>query len=195
MLRLLVEKTKIIFVPFGIWCRKGVPVLSFTSDGPYDKLRTGTLIEEDLFCDGKLRFQSSLYFGQMQEFLTNTARNGPWCGGIWDGWLQGTRDSQGPRVSWQKLPHEVWMSPSLACFMVMEPISRLHEWLKQLGNADLLQVTSLWLMGFAQWTGQSDGEVLCHSKKWWRPIIRNTHSKNHSSKSACQNKPRNYSQD
>ncbi len=34
----------------------------------------------------------------------------------------------------------------------------------------------------------TDGEVL-YTKKWWRPIIWNTHSKNHSSKSAARNKP------
>ncbi len=41
--------------------------------------KSRTLIEEDLFRDRKLRFQSvPIPFGQMKEFfLTNTARDGP----------------------------------------------------------------------------------------------------------------------
>ncbi len=106
--------------------------------------------------------------GQMKEFLwRNTARNGPWC--VWnlDGWfhlLEGTRDSKGPRVSWQKLYMRSWSSaPSISiCFMANQ--FRLHE-------CCLLKYA--WRPGisydygaFAQWAGQSDEKY--YIQKWWR---------------------------
>ena len=84
------------------------------------------------------------------------------------GWLvyplEGTRDSQGPEELAEAV-HEVLELGSINLYMFHGGNQfRLHEWLLSSGNARFATGDVLWLWGFAQWAGQSDGEVLCYSK-------------------------------
>ena len=84
------------------------------------------------------------------------------------GWLvyplERTCDSKGPRgVGWS-CPWGLgaWLHQSL--YVSWRNQFWLHEWLFSSGDAWFATGDVLWLWGFAQWAGQSDREVLCHSK-------------------------------
>ena len=68
---------------------KGVTCPLFTSDGPWRAtLRTGTLIEEDLFVTGNFGSKAAYNFGQMQEFFDEYGKKWPlMCMEFWDGWF------------------------------------------------------------------------------------------------------------
>ena len=178
----LMEKTRIIFAIRDLMKEKAWPVL-FTSDGPWRAtLRAGTLIEEDLF-DRKLRFQSSHNLVKWKNFDEYGKRWPDVCMEL-DGWFTRWKEPgiQRDQRSWLKLSMRSWsLAPLISiCFMAG---TNFGSWMvAQLGGPLIChRWRPMTMGGLCSMSRQSD-EKYYASKKWWRPIIRNTHSKNRSSK-------------
>ena len=101
-------------------------------------------------------------------------------------WFKGTQRS------WLKLSMRSWsLAPLISTCFMAEPI--LASWMVvQLGGRLICHRWRPMTMGLCSMSRAIRRRSIMPFKRWWRPIIRNTHSKNHLSKSVYQNKPCNW---
>ncbi len=167
----LMEKIRIIFVPFGIWWEgKGVTCVSlYIRWSMASNAKSGTLIEERASSWQETSVPKTAYnFGQMKEFFDRlNFKNGldiVWnSAGYKQRPLEGTRDSEGTQRSWQKLYMRSWASAPSMCFMAGQ-FPAMNGC-----SARVRLICHRWhpmTMGLSQWAGQSKRRVLCpYSKK------------------------------
>ena len=132
------------------------------------RLRAGTLIEEDLFVTGNFGSKAAYNFGQMKEFFDEHGKKWPlMCMEFWDGWFTRWKEPviQRDPEELAEAVHEVLELGSINLYMFHGGTNfGFMNGCSARGTLDLPQVTSYDYGALLNEAGQSDREVLCYSK-------------------------------